>query len=48
VFDRRGQPVQWLLGLYRPDRYEMCVELARVGGVDAKVWVSKAPATAMQ
>jgi GntR family transcriptional regulator len=48
VFDRRGQPVQWLLGLYRPDRYEVCVELARVGGVDAKVWVSKAPATAMQ
>jgi len=48
VFDRRGQPVQWLLGLYRPDRYEVCVELARVGGVDAKVWVSKAPAAAMQ
>jgi GntR family transcriptional regulator len=48
VFDRRGQPVQWLLGLYRPDRYEVCVELARVGGADAKVWVSKTPAAAMQ
>jgi GntR family transcriptional regulator len=48
VFDRRGHPVQWLLGLYRPDRYEVCVELARVGGVDAKVWVSKAPTAAMQ
>ncbi|HSW21272.1 MAG TPA: GntR family transcriptional regulator [Burkholderiaceae bacterium] len=48
VFDRRGQPVQWLLGLYRPDRYEVCVELARVGGVEAKVWVSKSPAAAMQ
>ncbi|HTP71621.1 MAG TPA: GntR family transcriptional regulator [Burkholderiaceae bacterium] len=44
VFDRRGEPVQWLLGLYRPDRYEMRVDLARVGGVDAKVWVSKSPA----
>lgn len=48
VFDRRGHPVQWLLGLYRPDRYEMCVELARVGGVDAKVWVSKTPTTPVQ
>ena len=48
VFDRRGQPVQWLLGLYRPDRYQVCVELARVGGVEAKVWVSKTPAAAMQ
>jgi len=44
VFDRDGQPVLWLLGLYRPDRYEVRVELARVGGVDAKVWVSKSPA----
>jgi len=48
VFDRRGQPVQWLLGLYRPDRYQVCVELARVGGVEAKVWVSKTPAAAVQ
>jgi len=44
VFDRRGQPVQWLLGLYRPDRYGYRMELPRVGGVDAKVWVSKAHA----
>jgi GntR family transcriptional regulator len=48
VFDRRGRPVQWLLGLYRPDLYGYRMELARVGGVDAKVWVSKAPAAAMQ
>jgi NADPH-dependent 7-cyano-7-deazaguanine reductase QueF len=41
--------VQWLLGLYRPDRYEVRIELARVGGVDAKVWVgSSSPAAAMQ
>jgi len=48
VFDRRGQPVQWLLGLYRPDRYGYRMELPRVGGVDAKVWVSKAHALAVQ
>jgi GntR family transcriptional regulator len=48
VFDRRGNPVQWLLGLYRPDRYEVRVELPRVGGVDAKVWVSKSPAAPLQ
>jgi GntR family transcriptional regulator len=48
VFDRRGRPVQWLLGLYRPDRYGYRMELPRVGGVDAKVWVSHAHAAAIQ
>ena len=48
VFDREGRPVQWLLGLYRPDRYEVRVELPRVGGIDAKVWVSKSPAAHLQ
>jgi len=48
VFDRRGHPVQWLLGLYRPDLYGYRMDLARVGGVDAKVWVSKTPAAALQ
>jgi GntR family transcriptional regulator len=41
VRDARGRPVQWLHGLYRPDRYEYRMELSRVGKVDAKVWVSK-------
>jgi len=48
VFDRRGQPVQWLLGLYRPDRYGYRMELPRIGGVDAKVWVSPPHVAAMQ
>ena len=48
VFDRRGDPLLWLLGLYRPDRYEVRLELARVGGVDAKVWVSRSPAAPLQ
>ena len=41
VFDDNDKPVQWLHGLYRPDRYEYQMELSRVGGIDAKVWVSK-------
>jgi GntR family transcriptional regulator len=41
VFDSNERPVQWLQGLYRPDRYQYEMELSRVGGIDAKVWVSK-------
>jgi GntR family transcriptional regulator len=41
VFDTRDRPVQWLQGLYRPDRYQYLMQLSRVGGIDAKVWVSK-------
>lgn len=41
VHDERGRPVQWLQGLYRPDRYEYRMNLSRVGGVDARVWVSQ-------
>lgn len=39
VYDTDNRPVQWLQGLYRPDRYEYEMELSRVGDVDAKVWV---------
>jgi GntR family transcriptional regulator len=46
VFDRSNRPVQWLLGLYRPDRYEYRTELSRVGRIDARVWVNKLPAPA--
>ncbi len=42
IHDARGRPVQWLHGLYRPDRYEYQMQLSRVGSIDAKVWVSKA------
>ena len=44
VFDRSNRPVQWLLALYRPDRYEYRTELSRVGRIDARVWVNKVPA----
>jgi len=41
IFDQKDRPVQWLQGLYRPDRYEYRMQLSRVGDIDAKVWVSK-------
>jgi GntR family transcriptional regulator len=41
IHDQDGRPVQWLHGLYRPDRYEYQMSLSRVGSIDAKVWVSK-------
>ncbi|AEG92945.1 GntR family transcriptional regulator [Ramlibacter tataouinensis] len=41
IHDEDGRPVQWLHGLYRPDRYEYQMQLSRVGEIDAKVWVSR-------
>lgn len=40
IYDDQERPVQWLHGLYRPDRYEYQMQLSRVGSIDAKVWVS--------
>ena len=48
VYDRNNRPVQWLLGLYRPDRHEYRTELSRVGRIDARVWVHKLPSAAAQ
>jgi GntR family transcriptional regulator len=41
IFDNKERPIQWLHGLYRPDRYEYEMQLSRVGDIDAKVWVSQ-------
>ena len=41
IFDNKERPIQWLHGLYRPDRYEYEMQLSRVGSIDAKVWVSQ-------
>lgn len=41
IHDEHGRPVQWLHGLYRPDRYEYQMQLSRVGDIAAKVWVSR-------
>jgi GntR family transcriptional regulator len=40
IYDEDERPVQWLHGLYRPDRYTYEMQLSRVGSIDAKVWVS--------
>jgi GntR family transcriptional regulator len=40
VRDTADRPVQWLHGLYRPDRYQYEMQLSRVGSIDAKLWVS--------
>ena len=40
VYDTQERPVQWLQGLYRPDRYQYEMQLSRVGDIDAKLWVS--------
>jgi GntR family transcriptional regulator len=40
VFDQNERPVQLLRGLYRPDRYEYQMTLARAGDA-ARVWVSR-------
>lgn len=40
IYDQDERPVQWLHGLYRPDRYQYEMQLSRVGSIDAKVWVS--------
>ena len=37
VFDSDEKPVQWLEGLYRPDRYEYQLEVSSIGIVDARV-----------
>ncbi len=42
VFDKNSRPVQWLQGLYRPDRYEYEMNLSRADEADtASVWISR-------
>ena len=42
VFDSQDKPVQWLHGLYRPDRYEYQLEVSQVGSIDARISVKDA------
>ncbi len=39
VYDTQDRPVQWLEGLYRPDRYEYQMEVSSIGSVDARIAV---------
>jgi len=41
VFDTSERPVQWLYGLYRPDRYEYRMEISQVGSSDATISVQE-------
>lgn len=41
-FDADGRPVQFLTGLYHPERYEYHMRLSRVSG-DTKVWIQNEP-----
>ena len=41
VYNNKDEPIQWLHGLYRPDRYEYVMALSRMGDIDAKVWVNR-------
>ena len=41
VFDVHDKPVQWLHGLYRPDRYEYQMDVSQVGSVDARISVKE-------
>ena len=41
VFDSDDRPVQWLHGLYRPDRYEYQMDISQVGSIDARISVKE-------
>jgi GntR family transcriptional regulator len=41
VFDSSDRPVQWLHGLYRPDRYEYQMDISQVGSSDATISVKE-------
>jgi len=38
VFDQAERPVEYISGLYRPDRYQYRMDLSRVGGDTTRVW----------
>ncbi|PWK33140.1 GntR family transcriptional regulator [Cupriavidus plantarum] len=48
VLDKAGRPVQFLLGQYRPDRYEYRMELSPMGGDSANVWVENEARTGLR
>jgi len=38
VHDQAGRPVEYITGLYRPDRYQYRMALSRVEGGERKIW----------
>lgn len=43
VFDGKGRAVEHLHALYRPDRYNLVIELVRSGRANAKIWAPVMP-----
>lgn len=41
VYDAQDKPIQWLHGLYRPDRYEYQMEVSQVGSIGARISVKE-------
>ncbi|MDY7574396.1 GntR family transcriptional regulator [Actimicrobium sp. CCI2.3] len=41
VYDTNDRPVQWLQGLYRPDRYEYLMDISQVGNINARISVKE-------
>jgi GntR family transcriptional regulator len=41
IHDEHDRPVQWLHGLYRPDRYRYDMQLSAAGEIDARVWIGR-------
>jgi len=46
VHDTAGTPVEFIVGLYRPDRYQFRMTLDRVRGENRHAWAAKAPTPA--
>jgi GntR family transcriptional regulator len=38
VYDQQARAVEYITGLYRPDRYQYQMDLNRTGGGDRKIW----------
>ena len=44
VYDTAGRPVEFIVALYRPDRYQLRLQLDRVRGARRHSWSAKPPA----
>jgi GntR family transcriptional regulator len=38
VYDQKDRPIEYIVGLYRPDRYQYRMELSRVYSDQASAW----------
>jgi GntR family transcriptional regulator len=45
VRDQRGRPVEFITGLYRPDRYQYAMSLSRTQDRSQALWHDDLPST---